>query len=305
MNSSRIKSLLHYDWIIEKRNFQLSLIIISAIYLVSVIMYTLFMSFINISTYDDQQAIPYASAIFCSSFFSYAQIAAVIIVTQLLHHKFTNPRTSLSYLTLPGTNAEKWLTMLIDYAIAFICIYVLQLVMFEVTALLGFCLAPELDWIFNPFFAWSDSFINDYMNMQININGSGDAATEFLPAFIDQMQGFINVSKYFSLFVGTVELGIYIVLNMCFRRLGQLKTIAILAGSLTVLMIIFIFSLSAYMIHSISAVGDVSPTAVMDIIYGPTFSIFGIMKLFFYCSPLLAAAVLYLFYRQICKKQAK
>lgn len=294
MNTSRIKALLHYDWVTEKRSFLLATTIIAVTYLFVVFLYFLFNGITQLDITSSNQ-LPYSSAIFCAQFFSYAQIAMVLFLTQVLHSKFTNPRTSLSYLTLPGTNAEKWLVMIAEYIIGWLTVQVLFAVMFVLTSVVGNLIAPHPDWIFNPFFTWDNDFMMGFVKGFSELEDQ-TADSETL-AMMNGMLSKFNVAKYFSIFVALFQLGCYVVVNMCFRSYGQLKTIACGMGFGALMGVVGI----ACMFNYFMGIGDVSPSAMSEMII----DFFNYILYFYYSTPLLSAAVLYLFYWQICKKQAK
>lgn len=301
MNFNRIQSLLRYDWTLQKRSISLALIITLALYVIMVLLFFLFKATFN---FDAQgfEGLPLASVMFCNSFFSYAQIAMVLVVTQILHAKFTSPRTSLSYLTLPGTNAEKWLVMLLDYAIVAFALLVLQVVMYEVTSLVGYLMSPNLSWSFNPF-AYT-MFQNElFESIRQEQLATGDVvANEMMTQMLDKI---MIPAMSMALFGNLLQLGIYIVLNMCFRTHGQLKSIACLMGFGAVMGIVFMVMAFNFIASVVTLNGDITPDFILNWIAGDGFSMANCLKWYYYSTPLLSAAVLYLFYKQICWKQAK
>lgn len=297
MNFHRIQSLLRYDWTLQKRTISLAFIITTALYICLVFMFFMFKGILNFEG-QDLEGLPVASAIFCNSFFSYAQIAMVLVVTQILHEKFTAPRTSLSYLTLPGTNTEKWLVMLLDYAIVAFALWILKLVMFDLTMFIGYCMAPDHSWTFNPFIFYfaQDEIIESVRNSA----AAGDQlGYELVQTMIDKV---MTPALSMSIFVNLFQLTIYIVLNMCFRTHGQLKTIACLIGASAVLGFVAIIMTVRFVV---SYVGDVSPSIITEWIVGDGFSMANCIRWYYYSAPFLSAAMLYLFHWQICRKQAK
>lgn len=300
---TRILPLLRYDWTLQKRTISLAFIIIAALYICMLLMFFLIKGTIDLDA-SALEGLPLASAMFCSSFFSYAQIAMVIVVTQILHEKFTAPRTSLSYLTLPGTNAEKWLVMLLDYAIVALGLWIMQLVMNEVTVIIGYFMAPDLSWSFNPF-AWTmfqDAFLEN-MKSEFATSSQGDELA--LSIFNTTIDKIAKPAMYMAVFANLVQLAIYIVVNMCFCTHGQLKTIACLMGFGAVMGICMIFGMGHAIVTKIAEDSNANPTFLIEWLGGDGFSLFNCIKWYYYLSPILAAAVLYLFYKQIGWKQAK
>lgn len=300
---SRILPLLRYDLTLQKRTISLAFIITAALYICMILLFFLFKGALDFDT-QSLEALPLGAAMFCNTFFSYAQIAMVLVVTQILHEKFTAPRTSLSYLTLPGTNAEKWLVMLLDYALVALGLWVMQLVMTEVTSIIGYFMAPSLEWTFTPF-AWTlfqDSFIEN-MKIEFATSAQGnEMAMNFFNTTIDKI---VTPAMYMGIFTNLVQLAIYIVVNMCFRTHGQLKSIACLMGFGAVMGIAMIVGLGHAVMDQLAASQDVDPTILFEWFAGDGFSPINCIKWYYYLSPLVAAAVLYLFYKQIGWKQAK
>lgn len=304
MNFNRIQTLLRYDWTLQKRTLSLAFIITSALYICLILLF-----FLLKGTFEFDpiylNGLPLASAMFCNSFFSYAQIAMVLVVTQILHEKFTNPRTSLSYLTLPGTNAEKWLVMLLDYAFAAAGLWVLQMIMNEVTVIIGYFMIPDSGWTFNPFAytMFQNEFVEELRNSFATQSNGDETAINIFNTTIDKI---VKPAMYMAIFTNLVQLAIYIVLNMCFRTHGQLKSIACLMGFGAVMGICMIFGLGHAVMNRLAEYsGDVSPTYIFEWIAGDGFSFINCIKWYYYISPIIAAALLYLFYWQICRKQAK
>lgn len=89
-------------------------------------------------------------AAFIQSYFSYAQLAMVFVVTTILHAKFTNPRSATGYLSLPGTSLEKYIVMLVDYALASLAVFALWIVLHYLTMAVCWMVSPEISWNVNP-----------------------------------------------------------------------------------------------------------------------------------------------------------
>lgn len=304
MTLPRIQSLLRYDWTLEKRDFSLTLAVFTIIYICMVLLFFMYNGLFGLDM-SQYEGLPLSTSIFCAQFFNYAYVIMGLVVTQVLHRKFTNPRTSLSYLTLPGTNAEKWLVMILDYIIAFVAVFALQAVMYELSSFVGYCFAPALNWDFNPFKYLGLVPVDQLKEMMVeagDLQNASEEGAQIVGQIIDKVIGpMLLMTPFVSLF----QWGIYIVLNMCFRTHGQLKSIACLFGFGAVMGIIGSIVMFKALVAGIDGTGDMSPTIVMDLIMGEGFSMFNCMKWYYYSSPFLCAAVYYLFYKQIGWKQAK
>lgn len=306
MNFNRIQSLLRYDWTLQKRTISLAFIITLALYICLIFLFFVFKGAFDFDIQGDNH-LPVAAILFCNSYFNYAMVAMMIVVTQVLHEKFTAPRTSLSYLTLPGTNAEKCLVMVLDYAIVALALWVMQIVMYDVTMLIGYCLAPDLHWIFNPFSFFFTLNTNRWMEIftagttaGIAGNSAGDElGREMIAKMMDKI---LWPAMTMTIFVNLFQLAVYMVVNMCFRTHGQLKSIACLLGFSAVMVIVTLCMSASYFINYS---GDVSPAILTNWVVGDGFSVANCIRWYYYSTPFLCAALLYLFYKQICWKQAK
>lgn len=302
MNTSRIYSLLRYDWTINKHKICLTMTLITIVYFCLMLM-----SFFAKGNLDLTLSAgsPLVIAAFVNSYFKYALIAVVFVVTTILHSKFTNPRSATGYLSLPGTSAEKFTVMLADYAAAALGLFVIYLVCYAVTMLLGWFVSPELDWAINPFVFERPKDINDVVvalqgqnldELQQAALEKGIASDSFA-AFFDT----VNTLTWFTPVFNLCEFFLYICINMLFRTNGQLKTIAIFFAAWFVFIVFFTVSIVLGIKNSIDIVGDITPEVAFDVIH----KIFNTVMYFVYASPVALAGLAYLFYHQICKKQAK
>lgn len=302
MNTSRIYSLLRYDWAINKHKVCLTMTLITIVYFCLMIL-----SFFAKGNLDLTLSAgsPIVIAAFVKSYFKYALIAVVFVVTTILHHKFTNPRSATGYLSLPGTSAEKFTVMLSDYAITALGLFVIYLVCYAITMLLGWCVAPELDWAINPMMFDHPKNLNDVVlalegqnlnDLQRTAIEEGISSESFA-SFFDIATSIAWFAPIFSL----CEFFIYICVNMLFRTNGQLKTIALFFVAGFFFMVIFAGSLVFGIKHSMDVFGDVTPEVAFQTVAG----IFNAVKYFVYASPVALVGLAYLFYHQICKKQAK
>lgn len=248
---------------------------------------------------------PLVIAAFVSSYFKYALIAVVFVVTTILHHKFTNPRSATGYLSLPGTSAEKFTVMLSDYVVTALGLFVIYIVCYAITMLLGWFVAPELDWAINPMVFDHPKNLNDVILALegLNVNDLQRAAieegisSESFASYFDIVTSLAWFAPIFNL----CEFFIYICVNMLFRTNGQLKTIALFFVVSFFFMVFFAVSMVLGIKHSMDIYGDVTPDVAFETIAG----MFNAIKYFVYASPAALVGLAYLFYHQICKKQAK
>lgn len=311
MNTSRIYSLLRYDWVINKHKIGLALTLISAIYCCLVFLYFYAGNAIDFTgTIAKPEGFPTVMAAFIQSYFSYAQLAMVFVVTTILHAKFTNPRSATGYLSLPGTSLEKYIVMLADYAFAALAVFVLWIVLHYLTMAVCWMVSPEISWNVNPlqFLTPVRSMDDLVMKMEgvsftetMTQAGLESGMPEFFNSFMDVMLTLVWLTPIINL----VQFFAYICVNMLFRTNGQLKTIAIYFGASFVIGVIVAITFAVAMAHDISAVDDVSPDAVAAAISGDLMAMVTILKWICYFSPAALAGLAYLFYNQICKKQAK
>lgn len=314
MNFNRIISLIRFDWAIIKNKFVLILSLATIITLCVVLVYASSKSIYN---FRIEPETPYLLATMISACFEYAQLAMVFLVTTLLHQKFTNPRSATSYLSMPGTSAEKYFAMLSEYALAALMTFVVYLFFHSVTMLVGWFYAPEFDWAINPFsFVIPVSNINDLtMTMQghswdstmsqlAEMAENENIAPGVLSAFISS----INAILWFSPVITLCQFFAYICVNMLFRTNGQLKTIAIFVSCsivFTIVLIIACVGIFGHEIATLSADNSVSEVEITNIIMTYLTRFFDGLKYLCYSTPLIMIGLAYLFYYQICRKQAK
>ena len=307
MNTSRIYSLLKYDWAINKHKVCLTMTLITIVYFCLMLLSFFAKGNLDLSLSEGS---PMIIAAFVNSYFKYALIAAVIVVTTILHHKFTNPRSATGYLSLPGTSAEKYTVMLADYATAAIALFFIYLVCYAITMLLGWFVAPGLDWMVNPLMFDSPNNVNDVLlafngnhsSQEVNeafeqIKNNGGVSVDALTSFIDV----VRQIQWFAPIFALCEFFAYICINMLFRTNGQLKTIAVFFAAGFVFMMFFMGTLVIGIKNSMDIFGDVTP----DVAFETITSIFSFVRYFVWVSPVVLVGLAYLFYHQICKKQAK
>ena len=311
MNANRIYSLLRYDWVINKHKLGLAATLISVIYCGLVLLYFYSRSAIDFSgQVAVPEGFPTVMAAFIHSYFSYALLAMVFVVTTILHTKFTNPRSATGYLSLPGTSLEKYIVMLADYAIATVAVFVLWIAFHYLTMAICWMVTPEMNWNVNPlqFLMPAASLDNFSMTME-GINWEekmNEAAIQSgMPEFFNYFMDMLMTLVWFSAVINLVQFFAYICLNMVFRTNGQLKSIAIFFAGGLAFGIFCAITMAIVVAHDVSAAGALSQDAVPQAIVGDLMAVLTCLKYLCYFSPALLAGLAYLFYHQICRKQAK
>ncbi|MBP5763582.1 MAG: hypothetical protein J6W47_00555 [Bacteroidales bacterium] len=298
-NINRFAALLRYDWMLGKNTLMLTIGITLIIYVVVFVLYFL-MKGILAPAMDTLSTFPLLVAASINSFFQYGLYAVVFAVTTLFTMKFCNPKTSTTYLALPGSTLEKFSVVIADYLIAFGAYTLIYLVVFYATMGIGFLLFPDLDWAMNglamldPQYSYqrfSDIFTDNKENM--------DKLYEQMPLMAAEMDSFINGMMYWSIPSNFGTLAIYLVCNMLFRTNCQLKSIGVFVLGYLALTIVFVIWAVTYVITDAKANADI---AVVDqdmsvIMHACKFWIVGltVIGLSFYA----------ILYRQIARKQAK
>lgn len=307
MNTKRIASLLHYDWMLHNHTLKLTGIVIGIIYLCLALLYFVIKSELGFDG-SHSESLPQVIGFFCHGYFSYATMAAMLVTTTLLTEKFCYPRTATAYLTLPGTSVEKFIVMLAEYAIAYIAMQIFFIVMFYVTMAICAINAPELNWmqnVFSYFDPYKESDIVQGILDSIKATSANDIQTM---ATQEGAQGVLarsilnmtNASIWMSPFASIAYLAYYMILNMFFKSNVQIKAIACIFltyFAFMVALMIFIFG--------IIGAGIVSKDMREEIMFGKMETLFSCVTAFLYTTPAIAAGLLYFFYKQICRKQAK
>ena len=303
MNTNRISALLRYDWMINKRKAILMMTLITLVYACLVVM---FFSSKSVLEFNINQNWPYVIGSFIFSYFKYAEIAMVFFVTTILHFKFTNPRSATTYLTLPGSSAEKWFVLMADYVIAAVAVFVLALICYLITMIVCWMLNPEISWFINPisFFAPNLETI-DSLNIVLKHQSYSDAMNqaagtpeaESVKTLVDSI---MEAAKY-GVLLSFVEALAYIYVNMFFRTNGQLKTIAIFVA----LSFLFVFVLMIYCLFAfgLPLVNGTIPDG--QGVFDNLMAFAKALKWLIYSSPALMALFAWLIYKKICKKEAK
>lgn len=313
MNSNRILSLIRYDWAINKNKFSLTMALIAIIYVCCVLLFFLSKNIFHIESLEPET--PVIMSKFIGSFFNYAQLAMVFVVTTLLHQKFTNPRSATNYLSIPGTSAEKYVVMLAEYALGAAAVFVIYLICHSLTMLTCWYMFPALDWLTNPFLILFPAKNLDEFSVVMNgvnwestmyqmqeVAANEQLAPELLTLFFTTVSTLMRFTPVITL----CELFAYMCVNMLFRTNGQLKTIAIyFAVSVVFAITMIICSIVVFGTEISQMAGNVSQEELNNLIMGNVITVLNVMTYFCYATPLLLIGLAYLFYRQICRKQAK
>ena len=280
--TKRILTLLKYDWLLNKRKA----LTILGMYLIVYICLTLFYFYIKGSVSSTPQ-LPFIMQNFIHSYFSVLLIITGLYVTTLLHQKFTNPQSSTTYLALPGTSTEKFIVLLADYAIAIAAVWVMYIIVFIASMTIFKLNEPSYDWGMNPFF-----FLTSKIPTELDIAISNQSG-----ALADSISELISASLYMSFFTSLLSLSYYMVLNMCFRTNGQVKSIALYFGTIVLLVIICISTVLSFATKLHYDVDDLLPEQFCTFL--------DVIKYITYAVPLYCAVILTILHIQIRFKQAK
>ena len=313
MNSNRILSLIRYDWAINKNKCSLTMALIAIIYVCCVLLFFTSKNIFHIDNIEPET--PVIMSKFIGAFFEYAQIAMVCVVTTLLHQKFTNPRSATNYLSIPGTSAEKYVVMLAEYALGALAVFALYLICHSLTMLTCWYVAPELDWLTNPFLIlFPARNFNEFslamsgISWESTMSQMQEVAVEenLAPELLAMLFKAVHSLMCFTPIIMLCKLFAYMCGNMLFRTNGQLKTIAIyFAASMAFAIIIIICSVVAFSAEIQALSGHMSQAAINEVIVRNVVLVMNIVTYFCYATPLILIGLAYLFYRQICRKQAK
>lgn len=310
MDFNRVISLLKYDWMINRRNLRLFPIITLIIFVgLSLCFYAIHAESTGF-TLNSSLATPIAHWV--DGFFEIVSIGGIILITNILHMKFTDPRSSTSYLALPGSSTEKCIVMLLEYLIVCIAITILYLTCFYILMGIGYLCDPSSAWEQNAlhyYFGWTnnqeiirvanatENAIENNMTerqIKVTVNGSVynfDKYAEF-PVSSARM---IKTAFFMAPFVQMCNVMYFIILNMYFRYNGILKSIGIQVFTFIVLIIGLMLCIIPLIqnLEEVDKAIDVLNIMVKSVTY------------LLYCAPLVLAAMLWFFHRQICRKQAK
>lgn len=305
-NINRVGALLKYDWMLNKSKISMAAILTVAIYACLVLLYFSSKSVFEFGVTD---AFPVIMGTFINSFFSYAQIAMVFVITTMLHQKFTAPNSATSYLSMPGTSLEKFVVMISEYLLGALGVYVLFLICFYATMAICWFVAPQVDWFINAFgfLAPTNNFLDE-----ITTSFGGSSFSDAMREIEEQDLGFLATSVtdilkaavWVAPFSAMSKLLLYTNLNMCFRSNGQIKSIAVWMAATFAIALFCIFGMVIIFGHDIMLLNE-NGDAAAGAFLGDFAAIMNIVKYFMYCIPLFMIGLAYLFYYQISKKQAK
>ncbi len=297
----RIANLLRYDWAMEKRRFIMPFAIFAFAYILCTFC-TFYPGYSSGHLNDDR--LPVLILLFANSFVGYAELGMILIVTAILHRKFTQPQSSCLYLTLPASPLEKFTVMLLDYVIALTALCIVYVALFYLTMLTGYLLEPGYDWSLNPFNR-SSSFVKEVIvtlhNQQAGMTaGESDYVRQSATnVFLNHIWSRYTPLIVFSFFANLCSFLYYLILNMCFKHNAQIKSIGLflLTGFLAI--VAFCIGFGIYIsTKDFSGMDETEFLRIMtrsfDLLYYTLLA----------CIP-LSFIEGYIFYRQIRYKQAK
>lgn len=299
----RVKALLQYDWMMNKRMMGMTAVVIAAIYAFVAFVYFTGKAEVNAIQGEETLLSSAILGVFISTFFRYASLAVILVVTTVLTKKFCEPRTSTSYLTLPGTSIEKYVVMLIDYAVALAGLWIMYFVCYYLTMLVCVLLTPGFHMVYdatiylNPIY--SVSMIQELTNQQ-----SFDEVAEMLnnahPGFGNSLLKCLATCLAMAPFASLASFFFYLVLNMLFRSNCQIKSIALYYITSFAFAIIIVLVTIGTMFNVM-----IDPNVSEAVVLGKVQGILSAIEVVLWCMPALALVLMYVFYRQICGKQAK
>lgn len=291
----RICALLRYDWTLNKRKFQMSAIIIMALYMLMVFVLLVFNAEMTDVKSEANADLPKLLGDSCNSFFSFAQTCIWIVVTMLLTEKFCYPRTATNYLAIPGSTLEKFTVMALDYVIAFLSVGVMFFISFYVTLGIGYLLAPELEWGRSILGFYSPSAVLREMD---TVPGWKEMQ-EHSPRLAHEMTAILKLGLMANFFATFANVALHGVICMFFKSNVQVKAILIELLMLVVVVIALVAIIVGYAVYVKS--NHLPTEMVKDMCYDVMFW----FRVCLFLQPLLAAAFCYIFYRQLRCKQAK
>lgn len=291
---SRVKSLLLYDWAIDKNKITTTLGIIVGLYAALFIMAYWNQTRDGIFSFTGEggETLVTFANVSVMNYFEYATLIVGILTTVILHRKFTNPQTSVQYLALPGSRLEKYLVMIADFVIVCLAMQVLYLVVYAISMLICQFTYPELSWWMNPY--GNSELVERLMGSErITLSDGG----ELYPAREFMNTNTIQLLIWLSPFLSLTTFGLWTNVNMLFRNNGILKSIGIFILAYIVLIVMLI----------IFTAGFVTYVATLDIFEKTRYLNYvpRVIKAFLWLQIPLSLFLQWLFYRQIAKKQAK
>lgn len=312
MSLNRILNLLRYDWSLYKRNYILTVAIFASIFVITGTC-SLLWGLLGPNADANICKLPVQLIMFSNTFYEYSSIAMILLVTVVLHHKFTNPRTATAYLTLPGTTGEKLTVMCIDYIFGYVSLMAIYYAGLVMLLVVGNILAPEANCLeaFKVIFTSSPTEIINFIYGNMRNPGDAESFDAAMATLNDAVPGFdklfghmMNVVMWFGWISTAATCLFYMVLNLCFKKNAQLKAIAVEVGIGVVVAICVIAYVVWFAVNSPeSFMQGTDPSAMLS---GPAQLVnqfLDILVGFFYLTPFLCLCLLGILYRQISKKQ--
>lgn len=313
MNNSsinRISSLVRYDWMLHKHSIKLTFAVIGIVYICFALVFLAAKAAIDFSI---SESTPQILATFCMSFFSYAEIAVVLMMTTIVVEKFCSPRTATAYLTMPGSSLEKFVVVLIDFTLAILATKVLFLITFYLTMGIGFVFLHELDWAQNGFAlllpTGQTQMVYDMLKSFTGQN-AGPSPVELIqnnapeggqPAFVNVIAQLMSASIWMNPFASIMVFAYYMVLVMLFKTYAQIKAI----GCIVLTNIVYAVCVTIVTLSFVWKAANAGSLSYPDTLIEEFTPLFKLATYFLYCTPIFAAGLLYTFYIQIRYKQAK
>lgn len=300
-NFRRIGNLLRYDWTMEKRRFVMPFVIFAFAYILCTLS-TFYPGYT--SGYLNTGGLPIFVMLFANSFLGYAELVMILIVTAIMHRKFTQPQSSCLYLTLPASPLEKFIVMLLDYVIAYIALYIVYAALFYLTMFVGYLLEPSYDWALNPFRndpLFIRKIIETLQEQQATV---ADTAADIqqksaINHFLDHIYSHYNAMTIFSFFANFCVFFYYLILNMCFKHNAQIKSIGLFLLTGFILVIASAIGFGVY--FSTKNFSGLDETYFIDMMT----RCFDFVYYALLATVPLCLAEGYILYRQIRYKQAK
>ena len=117
--------------------------------------------------------------------------------------------------------------------------------------------------------------------------------------FVNSIASYVRAAIWMTPFVSIMEVAFYMILNMLFKTNAQIKAIACCVLLWVALVFASIIGICAFFGMHRSA--EVEPGLFLNF---ATNIVTG-LRYFLYATPALACSFLYIFYKQVCGKQAK
>jgi hypothetical protein len=285
----RLWLLLRYDFVQARRNLLLVAAVLVGLHIL--------LAYQNISNHLGQ-AQPGAVALTCHSLFGVARYVGIIMVTLLLHRKFTNPTTAPGYITLPASTWEKFAALLLDYAAVLLGVLGLEYVCYEATMAFGayFYADQHLNWVL-PFFNGGEN-LEEFVRLALISAVQID--TEALG--MDHAQAAVDT---FMTSVWLATLLYFICLNFHFRRNGILKSCLVMLLTYILLTFILIPAAAMWVNDYVIEVGQFDDARFRNEVAPQVYNVMHTLYVLLWCSPILPLGVAARLYWLVRKKQIK